>query len=298
MVSDDYLTPIADGTTVSVFRALGGDILIDEMTSFTISGGTVYLRNEVRAIFNVTDSVMALTGDLSECGDAEADALVVAVDSLTNSKLLTAISAELICMSTEEIATGKKYIKVDDSGMFDDLVNKTVTILYTDAKSENDIERTQYKADLKTVALMFSDLIKGGAIANMDDTEAMMDELAGGTTIKKVIRDMKLPANLLYPFVKLGAKIFGRFNIDELSPLEQVKKSKIPTIFVHGDADDFVPMEMSKINYEACSAPMKKLVIIENAAHGLAFPVARDGYLKILREFFDPITSDTVKEEK
>ena len=116
--------------------------------------------------------------------------------------------------------------------------------------------------------------------------------------IKKVIRDMKLPANLLYPFVKLGAKIFGRFNIDELSPLEQVKKSKIPTIFVHGDADDFVPMEMSKINYEACSAPMKKLVIIENAAHGLAFPVARDGYLKILREFFDPITSDTVKEEK
>ena len=108
IVSDDYLTPIADGTTVSVFRALGGDILIDEMTSFTISGGTVYLRNEVRAIFNVTDSVMALTGDLSECGDAEADALVVAVDSLTNSKLLTAISAELICMSTEEIATGKK----------------------------------------------------------------------------------------------------------------------------------------------------------------------------------------------
>lgn len=190
MVSDDYLTPIADGTTVSVFRALGGDILIDEMTSFTISGGTVYLRNEVRAIFNVTDSVMALTGDLSECGDAEADALVVAVDSLTNSKLLTAISAELICMSTEEIATGKKYIKVDDSGMFDDLVNKTVTILYTDAKSENDTERTQYKADLKTVALMFSDLIKGGAIANMDDTEAMMDELAGGTTIKKVIRDL------------------------------------------------------------------------------------------------------------
>ena len=190
MVSDDYLTPIAGGTTVSVFRALGGDILIDEMTSFTISGGTVYLRNEVRAIFNVTDSVMALTGDLSECGDAEADALVVAVDSLTNSKLLTAISAELICMSTEEIATGKKYIKVDDSGMFDDLVNKTVTILYTDAKSENDTERTQYKADLKTVALMFSDLIKGGAIANLDDTEAMMDELAGGTTIKKVIRDL------------------------------------------------------------------------------------------------------------
>ena len=114
--------------------------------------------------------------------------------------------------------------------------------------------------------------------------------------IKKVIRDMKLPANLLYPFVKLGAKIYGRFNLDEFSPIEQVKKSKLPTIFVHGDADTFVPMEMSKTNYEACSAEKKKFVIIEGAPHGLAFPVARDKYLDILREFFDPITNDSKSE--
>ena len=114
--------------------------------------------------------------------------------------------------------------------------------------------------------------------------------------IKKVIRDMKLPANLLYPFVKLGAKIYGRFDLDEFSPIEQVKKSKLPTIFVHGDADTFVPMEMSKINYEACSAEKKEFVIIEGAPHGLAFPVARDKYLDILREFFDPITNDSKSE--
>ena len=44
--------------------------------------------------------------------------------------------------------------------------------------------------------------------------------------IKKVMRDMKLPPDLLYPFIRLGAKIFGRFDIDEFSPIEQVKKSK------------------------------------------------------------------------
>ena len=114
--------------------------------------------------------------------------------------------------------------------------------------------------------------------------------------IKKVIRDMKLPANLLYPFVKLGARIYGRFDLDKFSPIEQVKKSKLPTIFVHGDADTFVPTEMSKINYEACSAEKKKFVIIEGAPHGLAFPVARDKYLDILREFFDPITNDSSTE--
>ena len=109
--------------------------------------------------------------------------------------------------------------------------------------------------------------------------------------IKKVIRDMKLPPNILYPFVKLGANIFGGFNIDETSPNEQVRKSKIPTIFVHGDADDFVPIDMSKKNYEDCSAKKKKFLVIGGAGHGLAFPVARDDYLEELHKFFDPIIS-------
>lgn len=108
--------------------------------------------------------------------------------------------------------------------------------------------------------------------------------------IKKVIKDMKLPPNILYPFVRLGARLFGKFDIDEFSPIEQVKKSNIPTIFVHGDHDGFVPMEMSDRNYNACSAKPKKLLIIEGADHGLAFPVGRDGYKQKLREFFDPIT--------
>ncbi|MBO7196933.1 MAG: alpha/beta hydrolase [Clostridia bacterium] len=104
--------------------------------------------------------------------------------------------------------------------------------------------------------------------------------------IKKVIKDMKLPPNLLYPFVKLGARIFGGFNLDEFSPIEQVKKSKIPTIFVHGDADDFVPMDMSEANYNASSAAKKELYIVKGAAHGLAYIVAGDDYLTKLTEFF------------
>ena len=61
---------------------------------------------------------------------------------------------------------------------------------------------------------------------------------------------------------------------------------------MHGDADDFVPIEMSKTNYEACTAETKRFVVIEGAAHGLAYPVALDGYLKELKDFFDPITNN------
>lgn len=107
--------------------------------------------------------------------------------------------------------------------------------------------------------------------------------------IKKVMREMKLPPDLLYPFIKLGARLFGHFNIDEFSPNEQVKKSKIATIFVHGDKDNFVPMEMSKKNYADCSAEVKKLYIVEGAEHGLAYIYAGDKYINVLRDFFAPV---------
>lgn len=103
--------------------------------------------------------------------------------------------------------------------------------------------------------------------------------------IKKVISEMRLPANLLYPFVKLGAFIFGHFNLEETSPIEAVKRAKIPIIFIHGDTDDFVPHSMSAELYEACASKYKKFVTSPGAGHGLAYPINRDLYINALREF-------------
>ncbi len=103
--------------------------------------------------------------------------------------------------------------------------------------------------------------------------------------IKKVIKDMKLPANLLYPFVKMGSKIYGKFNIDEISPLEAVRKISLPIIFFHGEDDSYVPCEMSLENYEACKAP-KRLVMVPEAGHGLAYPVLKGKYLDEVASFF------------
>ncbi len=102
--------------------------------------------------------------------------------------------------------------------------------------------------------------------------------------IKKVVREMHLPANMVYPFIKLGAKIFGKFDLDKTSPMEAVKRSTTPIVFIHGDTDDFVPYDMSVQLYKACSSK-KRLVTIENAGHGLAFPVDRQGYIDALRDF-------------
>lgn len=102
--------------------------------------------------------------------------------------------------------------------------------------------------------------------------------------IKKVIREMRLPADLLYPFVKLGAKLYGHFDLEETSPLEAMKNCRIPIIFIHGETDDFVPCDMSRANYEACVAP-KRLFTVADAGHGMSYLLDNDGYFKALKEF-------------
>ncbi len=130
--------------------------------------------------------------------------------------------------------------------------------------------------------------------ASKDLPENVIGVLAdcGYTSAKDIIckvmkEEMHLPPTLLYPFVRLGAKIFGHFDIDETSPIEAMENCKYPVIFIHGDNDLFVPCDMSRRNFEACTAE-KRFVIIEGAGHGTAYAINHEKYLSALKEFFAP----------
>lgn len=106
--------------------------------------------------------------------------------------------------------------------------------------------------------------------------------------IQRVMAAMGFPPTLLYPFMKLGAKIYGHFDLEQTSPMEAMKKCTVPVIFFHGEDDDFIPPEMSKINFEACFAP-KELVLIPGAGHCLGYLVDKTGYLEKLDRFYDAV---------
>ena len=103
--------------------------------------------------------------------------------------------------------------------------------------------------------------------------------------ICKTIGEMRLPPALLYPFVKLGARLYGRFDLEEVTPLEAVKNCTVPVIFFHGEDDQFVPCEMSRRNFDVCPAP-KTLVTIPGAGHGLSYPKDPEAYLHAAASFF------------
>ena len=102
--------------------------------------------------------------------------------------------------------------------------------------------------------------------------------------IQKIVKDMRLPPKLVYPFIRLGARLFGHFNLEETSPVQAMETCKIPVILLHGDEDAFVPFEMSEKIYAACKTA-KRLVTVQGAGHGLAFPKDEAGYIAALREF-------------
>jgi len=148
--------------------------------------------------------------------------------------------------------------------------------------------------------IIITGISMGASTVMMVSAEALPENVVGvladcGYTsakeiIKKVINDMGLPANLLYPFARLGGMLFGGFDVNRADATAAVGKTTLPIIFIHGNADDFVPCYMSERNYEACASEKKRLVIIDNAGHGLAFPRGGDKYLDELSAFFDPLT--------
>ena len=109
--------------------------------------------------------------------------------------------------------------------------------------------------------------------------------------LKTVIKGMKLPVGPSYWLVKLGGKIYGGFDVEETSPVEALKKSKVPILFIHGVDDDFVPCDMTHQNYEACVSD-KSLVLVEKAGHGMSYYVDMKKVEEGVYAFLDKIMKE------
>lgn len=102
-------------------------------------------------------------------------------------------------------------------------------------------------------------------------------------TLKKNVGPLASPT---LAAVNLNCKRRGKFTFGDASPVKAMKKNEtIPCLFIHGDADTFVPCEMGMQNYTACKAP-KELLVVPEADHGMSFLVAPEVYQKKVLDFF------------
>lgn len=101
-----------------------------------------------------------------------------------------------------------------------------------------------------------------------------------------VMRKLGFPAKPTYYLAKLSAKLIGRFDVEETSALEAVKRSQIPTLIIHGDADDFVPCSMS-MDCQLAGEDHIELLLIKGAGHGMSHCVDTPSYEKTLLRFLE-----------
>ena len=100
----------------------------------------------------------------------------------------------------------------------------------------------------------------------------------------KLKDDYSLPAFPLLYTTSMYTEMMEGWNFKEASALEQVKKSKSPMFFIHGDADTYVPTWMVHPLYEA-NPNEKELWVVPGVEHAKAYWDHTDEYVKRVSTF-------------
>ncbi len=104
-----------------------------------------------------------------------------------------------------------------------------------------------------------------------------------------VLKNMyHLPA---FPLINIANRMVKKragYELNECDARVEVAKAKIPILFIHGDADSFVPCSMVHELHDACKTE-KKLVIVEGAGHVESCYRDEELYQGTIEEFIFPI---------
>ena len=148
----------------------------------------------------------------------------------------------------------------------------------------------------KNQKIYLSGLSMGGATVLMASNVGLPENVIGiladcpysspKAILCSVIKQMGFPVKMTYALAKLSAKWIGKFDIEEASAIGAVRDSEIPTLILHGDADDFVPCSMS-MDCQLAGEDHVQLVLIKGAAHGMSHCVDTTSYEKAAYAFFE-----------
>ena len=101
--------------------------------------------------------------------------------------------------------------------------------------------------------------------------------------LKKILHVLPFP--LLY-VASFMSKMFVGYGFKEASTIKQLKKSKTPTLFIHGKKDKFVPFSMLDKIYKSAQCEKEKLEI-EEAAHAESCNINPEKYWGTIEKFIE-----------
>lgn len=105
--------------------------------------------------------------------------------------------------------------------------------------------------------------------------------------ILEVGKSNPLPQWLIKPFVILGAKLYGGFDLRETDAIKAVREAKVPILVIHGENDGFVPCAMSDL--KAANPALVERHVFPGADHALSYLVDTKRYWEVVTAFVDRV---------
>lgn len=103
---------------------------------------------------------------------------------------------------------------------------------------------------------------------------------------EKIEEWFHLPAFPIVDTACFALRLRGGYRLQDASAIQAVTKSKTPTLFIHGEEDAMISVEMTLELYEAAVCP-KELLLIEGAGHGQTQDKDPDLYYHTIKEFLE-----------
>ena len=95
-----------------------------------------------------------------------------------------------------------------------------------------------------------------------------------------------LPKTPILQVADLVSRVRAGYWFSDASSVSQLKKAKVPILFIHGDKDDFVPYDMLDKVYNAADVEKEKLVV-EGAEHAKYAYVKPELYWNTISNFIN-----------
>ena len=142
----------------------------------------------------------------------------------------------------------------------------------------------------------------GGAtvmMASGDDLppyiKAVVEDCGYSTVVSQFYGNLKdtfwyIPGDILQSASLVTKKEHG-WSFWEASSLKQLEKSTVPMLFIHGDADDFVPVKHVYKNYKAKKNGYKELWVTKGAVHANSYAKYPEEYVQHVKDFLAKVKS-------
>ena len=111
----------------------------------------------------------------------------------------------------------------------------------------------------------------------------------GKEILKYQLKQAEAPFFPVYNLLKRDCIKKCGFDMDKISPIDDIKDKDIPVLFIHGTGDTVVPVTMSEEMFKVKKGNKNKLLIIPDAIHVGAYSKDKKTYVKAVKEFIKNI---------